>query len=314
MHILVTGGTGYLGSAIVHALARRGHHAVVFARRASTSGLPGRAVDGDVRDAAAVVDAARGVDAVCHTAALVSVWRRPAAEFDAVNVGGLRSVLEARARLDIPRLVYTSSFLALPPAGGMSPLAANDYQRTKAAALEVAREATRNGEPIVSLFPGVVYGPGVSTEGNLVGRLVRDHLAGRLPGLIGADRVWSYAYVDDVADAHVAALTHPEPEHEYVIGGENAPQMHLFEILRAITGGSLPRRIPFPVAEVAAWIDEARTKVTGRPPLLTRGIVEIFRHDWPLDSARSIRDLGLRVRPLEEGLRALLAGMRARRA
>jgi nucleoside-diphosphate-sugar epimerase len=79
--------------------------------------------------------------------------------------------------------------------------------------------------PIVSLLPGVIYGPGAATEGNLVGRLVRDHLEGRLPGVIGADRQWSFSYVDDVAAAHVGALTRGERGGEYLIGGENAPQM-----------------------------------------------------------------------------------------
>ena len=75
MRVLVTGGSGYLGSAIVRALAARGHEPIVFARRASAAGLPGRSVDGDVRDRTAVRRAAEGVDAIVHTAALVSVWR-----------------------------------------------------------------------------------------------------------------------------------------------------------------------------------------------------------------------------------------------
>ena len=82
--VLVNGGTGYLGSAIVRAVAARGHEPVAFARRASASGLPGRAIDGDVRDRAAVLAAARDCDAICHSAALVSVWRRDAREFDAI--------------------------------------------------------------------------------------------------------------------------------------------------------------------------------------------------------------------------------------
>ena len=76
MKVLVTGGTGYLGRAVVQALAARGHDLVVFARTASRSGLPGAAVDGDVRDRAALERAAAGCDAISHSAALVSIWRR----------------------------------------------------------------------------------------------------------------------------------------------------------------------------------------------------------------------------------------------
>jgi nucleoside-diphosphate-sugar epimerase len=306
MRVLVTGGTGYVGRAIVRALDRQGHAPVVFARRASRSELPGRLIDGDVRDRRAIDRAADGVDAICHSAALVSVWRPRPAEFDEVNVGGFQNVVDVCNTRGVERLVYTSSFLALPPAGRPAPIAANDYQRTKVAALELARTAAASGAPIVSLLPGVIYGPGAATEGNLVGRLVRDHLEGRLPGVIGADRQWSFSYVDDVAAAHVAALTRGKPGGEYVIGGENAPQMRIFEILRQRRGRSLPRRIPFGVATAVACVEEARARLSGRPPLLTRGSVEIFRHDWPLDSRPSIAALGYVVTPLEEGLPRLL--------
>src|SRR5687767_11701464 len=104
MNVLVTGGTGYLGRAIVRALAASGHHPVVFARRARAAALPGTGVDGDVRDARAVDEAVGSVDAVCHAAALVSVWRARAADFDDVNVRGLEIVLDACARHRVKRI------------------------------------------------------------------------------------------------------------------------------------------------------------------------------------------------------------------
>ena len=151
----------------------------------------------------------------------------------------------------------------------------------------------------------MIYGPGLATEGNLVGRLIRDHRARRLPGLIGADRPWSFAYVDDVADAHVAALERGRPGAEYRLGGVNAAQMRVFEILRELIGTPLPRRIPFGVAHVIAVAEELRAAIFKRPPLLTRGVVEIFRHDWSLDSAESARELGYRMTPLEEGVKRI---------
>ena len=132
MNVLVTGGTGYLGQAIVRALAAQGHSPTVFARRATASpDLPGACLNGDVRDHAAVRAAVRGMDAVIHTAALVSVWRKDPADFDRVNVGGLETVVDVCASYGTPRLVVTSSFLALPPAGQSRPLEANPYQRSK---------------------------------------------------------------------------------------------------------------------------------------------------------------------------------------
>ena len=310
MRVLVTGGTGYLGAAIVRALAARGHTPVVFARRASGAALPGVAIDGDVRDLPALRSAADGVEAIIHAAALVSIWHPRPVDVHDINVGGQHTALDVTRTLGIRRLVYTSSFLALPPHGRDQALDANDYQRTKRDARAVALTAARAGAPIVTIYPGVVYGPGSATEGNLVGRLLRDHLAGRLPGIIGADRHWSFAYVDDVAHGHVRAAESAQANGEYVLGGENAPQRRIFEIAAQETGVRVPRRIPRAVAYAAATLDEARTRLTARPPLLTRGAVEIFLHDWRLDSTRSVRELGYRVTPLAEGIRSVLRQIR----
>jgi farnesol dehydrogenase len=307
MRILVTGGTGYLGQAIVRALVKHGHEPIVFARHATTSGLPARLVDGDIRDRTAVRRAADGVDAIIHSAALVSLWQPNPSSFDEINVGGLESVLAAAKSLGTHRVIYTSSFLARPPAGADAPLSANEYQRTKSKALAIARAAIAGGQPVVTLVPGVIYGPGPATEANLIGRLIADHRAGRLPGIVGANRCWSYAYVDDVADAHVTAVSRRLSQSEYALGGVNAPQMRMFEILRDLTGTRLPRRIPAAVASAIGWIEEQRAAVTGRPPLVTRGAVEIFRYDWRLDSSRSIDELSYRILPLEQGLKAMLS-------
>ncbi len=310
MRVLVTGGSGYLGGAIVRTLARQGHQPIIFARSASRSSLPGLAVDGDVRDRLAITRAADGADAIIHAAAVVSLWDRQPSIFDEINVGGLEAVLEVARALGLPRLVYTSSFLALPPADGQICLSANDYQRSKERAREVALAAARSGMPIVTLIPGVVYGPGAATEGNLVGHMISEHLSRRLPGLIGADRRWSYAYIDDVAEAHVNALTAGTAGQEYPLGGENATQMRAFEIVQEKTGAGLPRRIPFPLAVAAGWVEEQRTRLTGHKPILTRGAVEIFRHDWSLDSRRSVVELNYRITLLETGITRLL-GARA---
>lgn len=326
MKVLVTGGTGFLGGAVVRALMARGHQPVVFSRtatekrgRESFSFLPQKAgkdsrpifFQGDVRERAAVAQAARGCDAICHMAALVSIWRRRPHDFDDVNLGGLQNVVDAAAGASISRIVYTSSFLALPPRGCSEPLEANDYQRTKVAAEGLAESMARSGVPIVRVYPGVVYGPGAITEGNLVGKLIADHLKGRLPGLIGPDNLWSYSYVEDVAAGHCAALEHGEAGGRYMLGGDNATQRQVFATVEAITGRRTPRRIPFPVATALGAIEELRAALTGALPLVTRGAVEIFRHDWSLDSSRAERELGYRMTPLAEGIRRTVDFVRA---
>jgi farnesol dehydrogenase len=294
----------------VSALASRGHDLVIFGRSASGSGLPGRTVDGDIRDGAAVERAAAGCDAISHSAALVSIWRRRRADFDDVNVGGLRHVLGAAATHRIPRVLYTSSFVALPPRGRAEPIAANDYQRTKVAADRLADDAVRDGSPLIRVYPGVVYGPGSFTEGNLVGRLIADHLKHKLPGLVGPERPWSYAFVADVAAGHCAALERGRIGGRYALGGENAPQRRVFEIVRQLTGRRPPARIPFPIADLLGAAEELRVTIFGGTPLITRGAVEIFRHDWSLDSAEAVRELGYTLTPLEEGIRRTLESIR----
>lgn len=309
MRVLVTGGTGYLGRAVVRALVAHGHELVVFARRASASGIRATCVDGDVRDRAAVERAAVGCDAVCHMAALVSIWRRRSRDFDEVNIGGLVNVLEASRSAGVHKFVYTSSFLALPPADRTVPLSANDYQRTKIAADRIVDDMVRRGAPIVTLYPGVVYGPGAMTEGNLVGKLIADQVRGKVPGMVGPEHRWSYAYVDDVADAHLAAIERAEPGSRYTVGGENATQRRLFEIVREITGRPVPPRIPFPVASAMAAAEELRAHMTGTLPRMTRGVVEIFHHDWALDSSAAMAALGYRITPLASGVRHTIAAL-----
>jgi farnesol dehydrogenase len=311
MKVLVTGGTGYLGRAVVNALAARGHQLVIFARAASRSGLPGAMVDGDIRDRAAIERAAAGCDAISHSAALVSIWRRRHEDFDEINVGGLRNVLDAATSLGIPRVLYTSSFVAIPPAGRSEPLVANDYQRTKVAADRLADEAVRGGSPLIRVYPGVVYGPGTFTEGNLVGRLIADHLRRRLPGLVGPENRWSYAFVDDVAAGHCAALERGRIGGRYALGGENAPQRRVFDIVRQLTGRRPPPRIPFPLASMMGAAEELRVQAFGGTPLITRGAVEIFRHDWSLDSSEAVRELGYTMTPLQEGVTRTLASIDA---
>jgi farnesol dehydrogenase len=309
MRVLLTGGSGYLGSAIAAALAARGHEIVVFSRSASRSAVAGIPFDGDVRDRAALDRAAAGCEAIVHSAALVSIWRRRRADFDDVNVGGLRNVIAAAASARITRIVYTSSLLALPPRGRAAPLEANDYQRTKVAADRVADEALRGGAPIVRVYPGVIYGPGAFTEGNLLGRLIADHLRHRLPALVGPENPWSFAYVDDVAAGHCAALERGRPGARYVLGGENAPQRRAFEIVQQLTGRRPPLRLPFPVASLLGAAEEWRVRTFGGTPLATRGAVDIFRHDWSLDSSEAVRELGYTMTPLAEGIRRTVASL-----
>jgi farnesol dehydrogenase len=326
VRVLLTGGTGFLGQRVVHALAARGHSVRLLVRAQS------RLVDlpagvetalGDVTDGASLARAAQGCQAICHMAALVKSWVPNREQFDAVNVGGLRHALAA-ARETGARLVYTSSFIAVGPTGPEPADEShlhpggyrNDYERTKAQADALARRAAAQGQDIVMVYPGVVYGPGQLTDGNLVVKMIDDHLHGRLPGIVGpGDRRWSYAFVEDVAQGIVAALERGRAGERYLLCGENATLCELFAHVERLTGRRPPRRhIPYPLAWAVGWAMYAWAELTGLPPQLTHEVVGVFREHWSYSSAKATRELGYQARGLAEGLRETLAWMRARPA
>jgi farnesol dehydrogenase len=322
--LLLTGATGFLGKAVARALDRRGHSLRVLARPTSDRrGLPSSAefAEGDVTDAASLKAAARGCEAMLHMAALVKMWVPERERFDRVNVGGLKNALEA-SREAGARLVYTSSFIAVGPAG---PEPAderlvhpgdryrNDYERTKAEADRLARAAAAT-QDIVILYPGVVYGPGDLTDGNLIVKMVDDHLRGRFPGIIGpGDRIWSYAFVDDVAEGHAAALERGGKGERYFLAGDNVTMNGLFARLQEVSGTPPPsRHIPYGVAAALGRSLVMWAELTGRPPLLTHEVVDVFREHWAYSSAKAERELGYRPRPLVDGLRQTVEWLRAR--
>jgi farnesol dehydrogenase len=323
MKVLLTGATGFLGRTVARRLAARGHALRVLARATSrTDGLPGIAeiAPGDVTDAASVREAVRGCEAVVHMAALVRIWVPDPERFEAVNVGGLRSALAAAREAGV-RLVYTSSFIALGPSGEgrldaerehPGPPYRNAYERTKAEADALARRAAADGQDVVIVYPGVVYGPGDMTEGNIVARLVADHLDGRLPALVGpGDRRWSYAFAEDVAEGHALALEKAESGERYVLGGEDATLTRLFSLVQEMTGHAPPRlHLPYAAASIVGRLQWLWAEATGHPPQLTHGEVGVFREHWACDSTRAIERLGYRPRPLAEGLRETIAWLR----
>jgi farnesol dehydrogenase len=319
VRILLTGGTGFLGRRLAARLAEPAadHELALLVRPSSErDGFPEgvELVEGDVTDRASLEAAFADRDAVIHAAALVKILAAPAS-FDRVNVAGLDNVLAAAETAGVGRLVYVSSFMALGPTealpGGEADESTpasdrvwiNDYERTKTLADRRARRAIDEGAPLSVVYPGVIYGPGVLTEGNIVVRHLMDLAAGRLPGLLGDPaRRWNYVFVDDVAEGIARALSHA-PGARFVLGGENVTQEHFYELVRRIGEIKVPRRrIPDAVAKAAGGFSKALARLTGGTPKLTPDLVEVYRHDWALDSSRAAAELDWRGRTLRQGL------------
>lgn len=326
MKVLVTGGTGFLGRRIVSELASRHEVRLLVRPTASRERFPAGVefAQGDVTDRASLLRAAAGCDAVIHAAALVKILAPPS-DFDRINVGGIDNVLQAAEDAGtVGKIVYVSSFIALGPTeggpGGELDESAeirdrawiNDYERTKALADRRARKAIAEGAPLNVVYPGVIYGPGEMTEGNIVVHHVLDLIHKRLPGLIGSPaRRWNYVFVDDVAQGVGLALEKAPAGGRYVLGGENVALGDFYALVERLTGVPVPkRRIPDGIAKAAGAVQKGLARLTGGTPKLTPDLVEIYRHDWAYRSDRAGSELGYAPRTFESGLRETLAWLK----
>jgi NAD+-dependent farnesol dehydrogenase len=329
--ILLTGATGYLGSQIARELIARGMPFRALVRDPSRLNFDLRNSKLETRDAAplcevvvgdllhlyAVNRALRGVKQVIHTAALVNMWVRDRRDFQRVNVDGLKLLLQAASDVGVERVVYTSSFIALGPSGDVNAAEglrhrgpySNDYEESKAQALEWLRQEGFQRFPVVALLPGVIYGPGPRTEGNLVGEMIEQYLSGKFPGLLGSgEQRWSFALNTDVVAAHLTALDRAKPGEECVLGGDNRSLNDFFHLLAQLSGVHRPvRHLPVWAGKAMGAVEVARARLFGHRPWLTPGVAEIFKHDWVYSSAKAVRELGYNVTPLEEGLAKTLA-------
>ncbi len=223
-----------------------------------------------------------------------------------------RTCCEAAEHAGVQRVVYTSSFLALGPSadvladerrGNPGPYS-DAYEESKAHALDWLRGEGLRRFPVIVMFPGVIYGPGPKTEGNLVGGMIDQYLAGKFPGLLGSgEQRWSFAFIGNVVNAHLAALEKGKPGEEYALGGDNRSLNNFFRILADFTHVRHPvRHLPFAVGKIVGAMEIVRARAFGHTPQLTPGVVEIFKHDWVYSSLKAIRDLDYWAAPLEEGL------------
>lgn len=316
MKALVTGATGFVGSAVMRRLIDRGAEVRVVARAGSDRrNLDGRAVEvvtGELNDAAALDRAADGCEAVFHVAADYRLWVPDPAAMYRANLDGTKAVMAAAARAGVRRIVYTSSVATLGlRADGLAsdettPSTLADmighYKRSKFMAEEEVRRLVREeGLPAVIVNPSTPIGPG-DVKPTPTGRMIVNAAAGRMPAYV--DTGLNIVHVDDVAEGHLLALEKGRVGERYILGGEDMSLASLLNAIAGMTGGrppllSLPHGLVMPIAYIA----EAWARLTGRgEPMVTRDGVRLSRKRMYFTSAKSQRELGYAARPATDAL------------
>ena len=319
---LVTGASGFLGSAIAAALRARGVEVWTLVRPSSPRvnlDPRDRLCEGDLRDRASLARALKGARRLFHAAADYRLWARDPKEIVRNNVEGTRLVMEEALRAGVERIVYTSSVATLKLVdGGLAaedrPLAEKEavgaYKRSKVAAERLVEAMTRrDGLPAVIVNPSTPIGPR-DVRPTPTGRVIIEAAAGRMPGFV--DTGLNLAHVDDVAAGHLAALARGRIGERYILGGDNVLLADMLAEIARLVGRRPPRlKIPRAAVYPLACAAELAAMVSGVEPFLTRDGLRLSRRRMFFDDAKARRELGYLSRPYREGLADAIDWFRA---
>ncbi len=310
--MFVTGGSGFVGGALVTRLVERGDEVVSLARSAEAeralSARGTRVVRGDVLDEDAMAAGMAGCALLYHVAGVNTMCPTDPAALFHTNVRGAEAAVRAAARADVPRVVLTSSAASLGEAAGTvgsedSPHRGSylsTYERSKhegeVAAFAAARSA---GVELVSINPSSVQGPG-RTGGT--GRIMIAYLNGRLRAFV--DTSISIVDIADCVEGHVLGAERGRPGERYVLNGATISSQEALEIVSELSGER--HRVPLvppPVARAAGALVEGAFRLRGRTAPVCREMVRTLLHGHRYDGSRAARELGLQYTPVAETFR-----------
>ena len=312
--VLLTGASGFVGSAVARRLRAAGFPVRALVRTTSPvahlSDLGLDFVTGDLRDADSVRRAMAGIRYLFHVAADYRLWARNPDELTQTNVAGTRLLMQEAVRAGVERVVYTSSVATLAArTDGVSadetmPLtedkAIGVYKRSKVAAERAVEALIAEGLPAVIVNPSTPIGPR-DVKPTPTGRIIVEAASGRMPAFV--DTGLNMVHVDDVAAGHFAAFERGRIGERYVLGGQNATLADILATVAGAVGRRPPRiRIPRQALMPFAHVTEAVARVTGREPMLTRDGLRMSKNKMFFSSAKAEAELGYRARPYREGI------------
>lgn len=316
MEVLVTGGTGFVGSHLARALLARGYGVRLmgrdFSRVAALVQSGAKPIPADLRDQEAVMVACAGAEAVCHVGALSAPWG-PRADFEAINVQGTRHVLEGCKVAGVRRLVHVSSPAVvfegrdqfnIPDTVPYPTQLTSEYARTKQQAEKLV-VAAKNALEVIAIRPKAIYGEG---DTSLLPRIIAAAKAGRLPQIGNGQNQVDLTHVDDVVQAILRALEVPIPQTDFpvytVTGGEHVVLWEAIRgVLSALGLNSNLRKVPLELVLAGAGLLELVGGFTGKEPRITRYSALILARNQTYDISRAQQDLGYQPRvPFTQGL------------
>jgi len=315
MRAFVTGGTGFIGGAVVRRLLQCGHEVNALVRPGADTrqldGLPVSLVTGDLRDRACLRRGMEGCEWIFHVGALYSYWGYTWEEFQDTNVDGVRRVIQAAAAAGARRIVHTSSIAALgmnpdhSPATEETPSTLEQkigsYQRSKFLGQQVALDAALSGLPVVVVNPSSPVGVG-DLKPTPTGQIIVDYLNGRMFGYV--DTGLNIVDVEDVAAGHLLAAERGRVGECYILGGENLTLKRILDLLSEISGRPPVRwRVPRWLAMTWSYVDVAVCNVSGRTPTATPEKVRLSARYEYFDPSKAVRELAMPQTPVREALR-----------
>lgn len=313
--VLVTGASGFVGSALARLLVHKGYRVRALVRPTSRIGhlrdLGVELAIGDLRSAESVRPAMKDVRWAFHVAADYRLWAPRPREIARTNILGTLIFVSEAARAGIERLVYTSSVATLrvrddgSPADESHPLAAAEaigaYKSSKVVAERIVEAAVADGLPAVIVNPSTPVGAR-DFRPTPTGRLILNAAAGRMPGFV--DTGLNFVHVDDVAAGHIAALKRGRIGERYILGGQNIALADLLACVAAEAGRRPPwLKIPRTLVAPIALGGELIAQVNGREPFVTRDGLRMSKKHMYFTAGKAERELHFRARPYVEGVR-----------